>query len=921
VFVALFGLATSLAQQSPRELRQEAMQRLNRGEFMDAIPYLQQLIEYLGDSKERRIITSMEMVYYNLGISHFFVGQFDEAKKTFDVYLKKHRHGSQRRKAAVYAADSLRFKGKHTEAIKAYRRCLRDYAYGRDLETDIYSSMARCLLAQGEWHEAVKPLMRVYRRAPDFLRQNWAATLLTAAYFKDLDIEKIYPIMPYLLRPNSLASRSVAFNISALEAGDELFADERYRDALWVFRMVYPHDTVLVRSEEYLEYLRRQAEKLKSIPGDPRPLMRIQESIAEMEEEVKILEGLENYDLELFTRIARGYMELMRYWEGREIFLYLHDVAEGDEAEEALFLAFRCSSQIQPWTRAYEIGSQYMTEYPSGEFYDTLTLVMGQMYARERNWPAVISHLTKALEDSPNHQSGAECMLLIGYASFMEEKFADAVDWLLRMRSRYPDNDLQDEATYWTAMALLFDRKYEEAAREFDLVLEDYPDSIYVEDASFRRAVCDYGQALYEASAQRLSAFAAVYPESRLTGEALVMLADAQGALGALANAVKHYQDAMKHDDLNIELYNHSAFQCGRILAEDEEYARLRDHFQQYINKAREGSNIPLAVYWVGIALWNSGEPEGAVRYYRAAVEEYGRDRTQVGIDLILDEWVGRIKRSTPEQAKLAWRELREAAAGAEKKHPALALRLKRVIVYDPDIKPTEKQRITNELMSRQNVSLASPAVLQAMLDTAKAKGNKEFAVAVANEIVGTFTETDYALDARMVLADFAIEEARRAKARHEANAHYAEAIKHLGVIREVFATSSEAAQALILLGQLYRTQKKFESADACYTSVLGVKGWRNFWPEALHGRGECAYLQKRYDVASAYYERIYLMYSHYTPWAAKAYLRRAECLKRTYRKEKAREVLKEMLANSDLAAFPETETARGLLKKLGQGS
>jgi hypothetical protein len=62
-------------------------------------------------------------------------------------------------------------------------------------------------------------------------------------------------------------------------------------------------------------------------------------------------------------------------------------------------------------------------------------------------------------------------------------------------------------------------------------------------------------------------------------------------------------------------------------------------------------------------------------------------------------------------------------------------------------------------------------------------------------------------------------------------------------------------------------------------------------------------------------------MYSHYTAWTAKAYLRKAQCLKLSYREEKAREVLEEMLANRELSAFPETGEARQLLEQLKQRS
>ena len=75
---------------------------------------------------------------------------------------------------------------------------------------------------------------------------------------------------------------------------------------------------------------------------------------------------------------------------------------------------------------------------------------------------------------------------------------------------------------------------------------------------------------------------------------------------------------------------------------------------------------------------------------------------------------------------------------------------------------------------------------------------------------------------------------------------------------------------------------------------------------------------QREYLKASAYYERIYVMYGHYRPWAAKGYLRRAEALSKAHEKNKARETLQEMLANPDLKEFPEYARAETLMKNLG---
>ncbi|MGQ9663065.1 MAG: tetratricopeptide repeat protein [Kiritimatiellia bacterium] len=907
------------AQDTPRELHQRAQSKLAQGAYGDAIPDLENLIQLLGTSEVPSVKAQMEMVYYNLALCHFFIGQFEPAYKAFETYVKKYRMGAKVSEAYIFMADCLRFQRRLPEAIKAYKNAMQKFRYGNSRKADIYSAIARCYLAEDKWNEAIDPLSRVFALAGDFIRRNWAATLLTTAYFKQLEVEKVYPLIPYILRPNSFASRSVAFNLAALEAGDELFAEERYREALWVHRLVYPHDLVKLKSQEYLAWLQRRAESLrKSLGTDPRELMRVQESIGELEEEIKLFEKTENYDLQLQYRIARGYMEFMRYREAREIFLWLHSTAP-ELAEVSLYLAYQCSTQLLPWDRAFEIGKQYMDKYPGGEFYDPLTLSMGQLYAKQRNWPEVIRHLTKALEVSPNHESGAECMFLIGYASFMEEKFADAITWLEKLRTRYPQCDLVSAAIYWLGMSWLFQGKYAEASKEFEQVLQDFPDCMYAEDAAFRTAVCAYGQDLLEEADERLKAFMAGYPQSKLIGEALMMRADIAGAVSRLDDAVAFYQQAMTHEEINIEFYNHCAFQATRILMDNQDYPKVVQHLESYIARNREGSNLPLAIYWIGVALWNSGERQGALRYYREAVQRYGKERTAIGIDMILDEWVGRAKRGTAEEAQKAWAELRQTLAQAENEgDKTMAVRFRRVLLYDPDLKPSEKSALMNELRSEVTIQYAPPAVLELMLETAKKEGNRDLAVKVARAIIETFTETDYALDARMLLASYALEDAKKAKSSEEAAAFYAEAEKHLGVIRAVFATSLEAGQAILLLAQLYRDQGKFDLADANYKDVLGVKGWKNLWPEALYGRGEIAFAKRDYGAAAVYFQRIYVLYAHDRAWAAKAYLRHAECLMKMNLDSKACEVLTEMRGIQDLARFPEWGPAEALIEKLG---
>lgn len=895
------------AQDSPREVRSKAQEALAKGAYSDAIGYLQQLIEWYGSSKTDTTVMQMELIHFSLGTSHFFLGQFSEARTAFTAYLQKYSNGMKVQEATLYIADCYRFEERYGDALRAYSLALKKYQLQGDLKADVFMSIARCYLAQDKWDKALPVLRKLYDIAPDFTRRNWAASLMTTAFLKEMELEKVYHLVPYLLLPNSFAGRNVAFNMAAIEAGDNLFADEKYREALWVYRLVYPHDVLLARSQQYLETLQKKAERLKrSTMTNPRSLMRIQEAIGELEAEIKALGTIENYDTELFFRIARAYMEIHRYREARDLFIYLSNTVPEPRANEALFLAFQCAARLSPLDQALELGNRYMEKYPAKEYYDDVSIMVGQIYAKQEDWPKTIITLAKALEVSPRHTQGSECMFLLGYASFMEEQFEDCVTWLRKMNLTFKGNPREADGTYWIGMALMFQLKYDAAIAEFDEVIASHKDSPYVPDSKFRRAVCDFGMSRLPEAEVQFQEFVNTYATNVLCGEGYMMMGDTAANRADLPKAVECYLQVPRYD-VNIEFYNYSAFKVGEILCEMRKFTQCIDHFKKYIKTNREGSNIPQAVYWIGTALRNSGEQRGALEYYRQAVARYGLDRKALGIDLIIEEWIGQGKTSDKTLSAFAWKEMEELCQQAEKnKQESLKLRLKRALLYKPGISDEEKAALTQQLVKASNLTNASTGVLEFILEEAQKRQDTALVLATAQIIIKDFTETDTALTARMVLAKYALEDK-----------NYKTAIKHLTIIKEVYAASPEAGQALQMLGDIYMKMNKFSEADECYKSILSVKEWKGLWPPALFGRGECARLQKNFEQACAYYERIYVMYSKYAQWSAKAYLARAECLTRLQLYTKATETLQEMLANPDYKLLPEFPEAEQRLSSL----
>lgn len=906
---------------SPKEARAQLVTALNAGAYDEATPLLKQLIEWLDDSE--KYAKEVEKYRFQLGLCYYLTANFAGADDAFTEYLQKYRRGDYAFQAATYLGDSMRFTKKLADAVKQYDKTLQDYpaSLNDDWRTDIFSSMARCYLAEDNWKGAIPWLERVYRDAPDDLRANWAATLLTVAYLKERQLDKVYGLVPYLMDENSLAGCSVAFNLTALEAGDALFADESYREALWIYRLVHPRAWIEKQAQRQVRDYKEYIGDLREETGRYRELMRAQETLGEAEAALEALKQVPDYDVELKFRIARSYLEVRRFREARGLFLHLRGLVDEERGEEPLYLAFICSTNLRPWDRAFEIGMAYLKDYPhpKGQFYDEVSLTVGQMHASLQQWPSVISVLTAALETHPEHESAAECMFLIGYASFMEEKYADAIRWLEELNEKFPEHERVEESTYWLGMAYLFDGNYTKGFSAFEHFVNAFPDSPYVEDATFRRAVCQYGLSQFAAAEASLLAFNARFPESKLVAESFMMLADISGTVGDLRQGVERYDQAIaRGDDLNIELYNHCCFRRGDMLNDLEDFATVVDHFTAYIERNREGSNIPMAVFQIAKAKWQQDDQNGAMRCLLDAVSTYGRDRRALGIDMLLQEWIGRARNLHTQTARAAWGQLRDLRQRASQEGArTLELRLRHVLLFAPrdtttaaasQQAETEVAALRSELLQLPNVEFAPPTLLEYMIDEGPKAGQPELATAAAEAVVRDFSETDYVVAARFWLA-------RQAMAAED----FATAEEHLNVIREAFASSPAAGDALLILGDMYLSQKKFTRADECYKDVLGVREWRGpKWPQAVFGRGECCRQQRQYLKACAYYERIYLLYGHYGSWVAKAFLARADCLQRLSKTPEAREVLETMLANTELAEFPEYEQAKSLLGQLG---
>lgn len=119
----------------------------------------------------------------------------------------------------------------------------------------------------------------------------------------------------------------------------------------------------------------------------------------------------------------------------------------------------------------------------------------------------------------------------------------------------------------------------------------------------------------------------------------------------------------------------------------------------------------------------------------------------------------------------------------------------------------------------------------------------------------------------------------------------------------ERFATNPLAVQAAMAMGDVLFEAARYDEAAERYQDILKARAWRGeAWAEAQFMIGECHFREEKWGEAHGYFERTFVAFGQYPEWAAKAYLRDAECLVRMGARDDAKRTLQEALDNPGYA-------------------
>lgn len=918
-FVILMLLAGVAGAQDPQglgtsDLVAQAEQMLAGDAYDAVIPYLNEIIARLKDLDNPKAKETLGFARYRLGEAYFMVKRYDDARPLFEQYIREMPDGDSIIPANFYLAEILAI-GKSWAQVEQQILALRGKTMDMEQRLIYNQFLGQACYQQKEWSDSLEPLLYVAENSEREKVRNGAAVMVVTALIRADRFDDLFKYLPMVY--STSAKYDVGLNVALMEGGAEKYKAEKYFESLMMYRLVYLKEELVARLQEQIDRLAAEANaKYDRTTGFtlPQYQKRKAESQSELEElkaQMEQLRALPEYDQEISARIAQTYQQMNRFWEAYLIFRNLHELFPGtDIADQGLYSSFSVLVQMELYDRAETKGLDYIKTYPHGNFRDVAVLNMMRMYMQQGNVEKALEMYDLGLGGRPEPESVAEWHYLAGFCRFQQQDFEKAFDRFTAVTVlREGAESYIEPAEYWQGMCKLFLGKYEESAQYLGAFVGKYPMGSFTEDAYYRWGISKFGAGEIEAAAKIFADFLERWSLSKLRSEALSMQADIRAADGRLDLAEKDYREAIDCAE-NMDQRDYAVFQYARMLEMEDRNEEIATLMRDYLDQWGEQGNFSEAAYWLGSAQKRMGDLKGALAVYLEAVEDYGNMPDRYGVDKIIDEIVNEssvVFKKEERQILDAFRaELDEARiAAVESEKRTLALRLQTLIAALSDA--DEARRIEDELASAENVDEAAPSTLAFMARAAIRLQDYALSDLIYKAFSEKHAESDLIMDAMHA-------EAQALMARKDYDAAFAlcqEALDRFG-----FAGGMGWAQKG--KADIFRLRGDYGKAADEYKQIFAVKDWRGpLSAESLYWMGICLLEQGEQEKATAFFERVYIMYEGYTEWAVKAGIKRAETLEQMGEKRKAYEVYSYLNGREQLTGVPGIAAAAEGMRRL----
>lgn len=634
--IASARLGAAFEELSLPQLRDELKKGLVAGDLIRLRPVLNELSARTDGEPER------EGYVFLLGLSYqdeFSVNQeaatLRKAMDYYRQYVDWFPQGTRRAYVRFNLAGAHADLGEFEEAMQHY-----DWLYRRSknavLRQESRDRMCRLYMKHDRAADGVPLFLEVFNAAvlDEELRAQ-AASWLLQGYLAAGNVDAISPYLRYLTGDTE-AVYDPNFNITLLKAGDQLFDEEAYDQAILLYSFVKPKSQIVAFYGALTEKLRKKLSYL-SPESDQHTILsgRLQTA----ESNLSALESVREYEVDMHWRVARVYLETERNWEALWAFYFLYqDYPEHPQREEFAYICF-CEARATGNTElTAKLAKAYLGEEGFLKYRNQVTLGLADAYLDSGDEMAFIQLAKGYFNEPEDHLTAAQLInkwaLLISAKARYQSLRDEMQPLVTQLAGREP---AFEAARYWYALAQLLLAECSAASASFEEFVGDYTDgnSLFAEDANYRYGIALFGEARNaDAEAQFLS-FIERYPGSRLRGEAELYLGDLKFARGADDQAIEHYGQVDVYTDLQ-EFISKAVFAISEVHLAAGRGDAAFDVIQDYLERYGDEAYAAQGKYRLGMVRASQGQAVERFRIHSEAIRDLGNDPSRHAVDRLV---------------------------------------------------------------------------------------------------------------------------------------------------------------------------------------------------------------------------------------------------------------------------------------------
>jgi tetratricopeptide (TPR) repeat protein len=914
---------------------------LRKGDYASAIPALKEIVDRTESaaSSNAEMRRTLQESRFQLGRAYFQIGNGQDGMKYLEDYMETKPRNDERMALRMMARGYLETEQWEKAEEFSSRLLSADLL---EPEDRLYGSLlyGQALFHLEKWDESIEPLMYAVNNSREEDVRRTAQLFAASAMVEGKQWSELFVLLRTIMSTD--AKYDITLNITLMQGGKMLFEGALEKDeeegrgdllnALFLYRMVLSREKLIEFANERINTFEAEMEKMARAGGPQANASAVQEEIDKLRESVKFLKELPPYEEEVNFRIGQIYAEVKRYWESYVLFDALYNKDRNSEIGEASVLqSVQVLYDMKDKQLAEERVLRYLNEKPAGLYAASLLSRLMRDNISKENYARVVQmrpYVNQVEEASAEGDDlvVAELRYLLAFGYFFNKEYSSSADQFGIVIDRYGETQLREISVYFRGMAYLMQGDYANAMADFITYQEEGDTADYYSSAMFREAICLFGLEKIPEAEAALTKFIETFPEDDLVSEAYSIRGDIEAAKESsddystpdidesdpytLDRALKDYRMAIdKHSTPQQASY--AVFQAAKVYQLEGKWQEIIDIVNYYIDLLDDRADVSQAMFWIGQSKIQMEQVDEAVTAYLDAIERFGNDPQQYGVDKIILELVNNIAMnylSEAQQEALMMKISRKLdAAGEDDEVLKLRLRFAGAALKGGDALTA----LGDELVaSGQALTSTTPISLSLMSDAAIKAGDGELMGRIYDYFLEHFEESQELWNAY------------RAKMNQQlAEKDYPGALLTISSVQDLYGAESFMGWAQLAKGNILYEMGDYEEAEKAYNTIMGVPQWRGrLYAQAYYGMARGRLATRDYETAHAYFQRLYLLFKAYDngKWAAEGYLGAADCLVKLGRNEDAVKTLDEMLRDSNFNTLPQAETARELKKKYG---